>query len=98
MIVTVRGLVENTSPISLSYLKVKALLFNNVNLLCLSSYLEPDNILSVDFCEVVVDQNTVTSRRTVFDDLSDFAISESEPNVVGAILLHCNSPLERSEE
>ena len=75
----------------------ESVLLNDINQLCLSSYLETNNVLSVDFCDVMIDQYTVTSCRTVFDDLSDFAISESEPNMIGAILLHCNGPLKRSE-
>ena len=48
-------------------------------------YLEPNDVLSIHFSDVVISKDTIAGSRAVFDDLLDLSIVEGKAYVVGAL-------------
>lgn len=59
------------------------------------SDLQPDDVLPVDFADVVLGQQAVAGGGAVFDQRGDFARLVDEAHVAGAILVHGDGALER---
>ena len=60
------------------------------------AYLETNDILTIDFEEVMINENAVPRSRRVFHDRRDLVVLEHKPHVTGAVLLQCDGSLERS--
>lgn len=57
--------------------------------------LQPDDVLSVDFTDVVLGQQAVAGGRTIFDQRGDFPRLVDEAHVAGAVFVHGDGALER---
>lgn len=60
----------------------------------LLSHLEADDVLSVDFTDVMLGQQAVPGSRTVFDQRGDLSRLVDEAHMSGAVLVHGDSALE----
>ena len=56
-------------------------------------YLQSNDILSINFGEIMISEDTITSGRGVLHDSHDLAIPEGKPNMIGAVLLHSDGTL-----
>lgn len=57
--------------------------------------LQSDDVLPVDFADVVLGQQAVAGGGAVFDQRGDFARLVDEAHVAGAVLVHGDGALER---
>lgn len=56
---------------------------------------ETDDVLAVDFEEVVIGQQAVAGRRRVLDQADHLAVLQGEADVAEAVLVQRDRPLER---
>lgn len=56
-------------------------------------YLQSNDILSINFGEIMISEDTITSGRGVLHDSHDLTIFKGKPNVIGAVLLHSDGAL-----
>lgn len=61
-------------------------------------YLQSNDILSINFSEIMISEDTITSGRGVLHDSHDLAIFKGKPNVIGAVLLHSDGALKRPKD
>lgn len=57
--------------------------------------LQSDDVLPVDFADVVLGQQAVAGGGAIFDQRGDFARLVDEAHVAGAVLVHGDGALER---
>lgn len=57
------------------------------------SYFKSNDILAVNFGQIVINKNTITSGRWIFSNGLNLSVPEGKPNVVGAVFLHCYGAL-----